>query len=209
MQHIVSRNSDPKETLVITVASFNSGSANNIIPKSATITGTVRYYNHEIGKLAEKRFKEIIINTCKAYGARSKIVFTKGYPATINHENPSSFAFSAAKKVVGLKAEDKQNPMMGSEDFSYFLNNVPGAFAWIGNGKSASLHNPKYDFNDDVFVVNASREILIPGAIIPPLYVFFIITSNVVAVPKSKTIKLSLLLTKLMALVNLSEPTCL
>ena len=156
LQHIVSRNSNPKETLVVTVASFNSGSANNIIPKSAIITGTVRYYNYDIGKLAEKRFKEIIINTCKAYGARSKIVFTKGYPATINHENPSSFAFSAAKKVVGLKATDKQNPMMGSEDFSYFLNKVPGAFAWIGNGKSASLHNPKYDFNDDVLSIGSS-----------------------------------------------------
>tara|TARA_A100001015_G_scaffold140698_1_gene156085 strand:+ start:4826 stop:5980 length:1155 start_codon:yes stop_codon:yes gene_type:complete len=156
LQHIVSRNSNPKETLVLTVASFNSGNANNVIPKAAKITGTIRYYNNEIGKLAEKRFHEVVENTCRAYGANSIVEFKKGYPATINHKEPSMFAFSSAKKVVGVKATNKQNPMMGSEDFSYFLNEVPGAFAWIGNGDSASLHNPKYDFNDNILSIGAS-----------------------------------------------------
>lgn len=156
LQHIVSRNSNPRETLVITVASFKSGNANNVIPKSAEISGTIRYYNSDVGKLAEKRFYEIIENTCKAFGAECKIKFSKGYPATINHGAPSNFAFSAAKKVVGIKATNKQNPMMGSEDFSYFLNEIPGAFAWIGNGESASLHNPKYDFNDGILSVGSS-----------------------------------------------------
>ncbi len=156
LQHIVSRNSNPKETLVVTVASFNSGNANNVIPKIATLSGTIRYYNSDIGELAKNRFHEIIENTCKAYNASAEIDFIKGYPATVNHSQPSKFAFNVAKKVIGVKATQEQSPMMGSEDFAYFLNQVPGAFAWIGNGDSASLHNPKYDFNDEILTVGAS-----------------------------------------------------
>ncbi len=156
LQHIVSRNSNPKETLVITVASFHSGDANNVIPKSAVLSGTVRYYNKKIGKLAKERIHAVIRNTCKAFNASSKIKYLNGYPATINHPKESKFAFKVAKSVIGLKACDQQSPMMGSEDFAYFLNHVPGAFAWIGNGESASLHNPKYDFNDDILTTGAS-----------------------------------------------------
>ena len=156
LQHIVSRNSDPKETLVITVASFNSGHANNVIPKSATLSGTIRYYNDKIGVLAKKRFFEVINSTCDAFGAKVDINFQKGYPATINHKKQSEFAYDTAKKIVGNKASSSQAPMMGSEDFSYYLKKVPGCFAWIGNGPSASLHNPKYDFNDSVLSIGSS-----------------------------------------------------
>ena len=156
IQSIVSRNSDPKETLVITVASINSGKANNVIPKTAKLTGTVRYYDNEIGKLAKKRFLDIVNSTSHAFGAKAIIDFHKGYPATVNHQEQSIFAYNIAKKVIGLKASNHQKPMMGSEDFSYFLNKVPGCFAWIGNGNSASLHNPKYDFNDDVLSIGSS-----------------------------------------------------
>ena len=156
LQHIVSRNADPKETLVITVASFNSGHANNVIPKSATLSGTIRYYNDAIGVLAKKRFFEVVNSTCDAFGTKVNINFQKGYPATINHKKQSEFAYSSAKKIVGNKASSSQAPMMGSEDFSYFLKKIPGCFAWIGNGASASLHNPKYDFNDTVLTVGSS-----------------------------------------------------
>tara|TARA_Y100000589_G_scaffold223599_1_gene211156 strand:+ start:1755 stop:2909 length:1155 start_codon:yes stop_codon:yes gene_type:complete len=156
LKHIVSRNSDPKETLVITVASFNSGHANNVIPKSASLSGTIRYYNDKIGVLAKKRFFEVINSTCDAFGAKVDINFQKGYPATINHKKQSEFAYDSAKKIVGNKASSSQAPMMGSEDFSYFLKKVPGCFAWIGNGPSASLHNPKYDFNDSVLSIGSS-----------------------------------------------------
>ena len=156
LQHIVSRNSDPKETLVITVASFNSGHANNVIPKSASLSGTIRYYNDKIGILAKKRFFEVVNSTCDAFGAKVDINFQKGYPATINHKKQSEFAYESAKKIVGNKASSSQAPMMGSEDFSYFLKKVPGCFAWIGNGPSASLHNPKYDFNDSVLSIGSS-----------------------------------------------------
>lgn len=156
IQSIVSRNSDPKETLVITVASINSGKANNVIPKTAKLTGTIRYYDNEIGKLAKDRFLDIVNSTSHAFGAKAIIDFHKGYPATVNHQEQSIFAYNIAKKVIGLKASNHQKPMMGSEDFSYFLNKVPGCFAWIGNGNSASLHNPKYDFNDDVLSIGSS-----------------------------------------------------
>ena len=156
LQHIVSRNSDPKETLVITVASFNSGHANNVIPKSASLSGTIRYYNDKIGSLAKNRFFEVINSTCDAFGAKVDINFQKGYPATINHKKQSEFAYDSAKKIVGNKASSSQAPMMGSEDFSYFLKKVPGCFAWIGNGPSASLHNPKYDFNDSILSIGSS-----------------------------------------------------
>ena len=156
LQHIVSRNSNPKETLVITVASFNSGHANNVIPKSASLSGTIRYYSDAIGALAKKRFFEVVNSTCDAYGAKVNINFQKGYPATINHAKQSEYAYNSAKKIVGNQASSSQAPMMGSEDFSYFLKKIPGCFAWIGNGASASLHNPKYDFNDKVLTIGSS-----------------------------------------------------
>ena len=98
LQHIVSRNSNPKETLVITVASFHSGNANNVIPKSAKLNGTIRYYNDEIGKMAKKRFYDVVNNTCQAYNAKSNIVFKKGYPATINHKNKALLHLKWQKK---------------------------------------------------------------------------------------------------------------
>ena len=156
LQHIVSRNADPKETLVITVASFNSGNANNVIPKSAKLTGTIRYYNDSIGALAKKRFFEVVNSTVNAFNANANINFHTGYPATINHTKQSEFALKAAQKVIGKNASSNQNPMMGSEDFSYFLKKIPGCFAWIGNGDSASLHNPKYDFNDSLLSIGSS-----------------------------------------------------
>ena len=156
IQHIVSRNSNPKETLVITVASFQSGKANNVIPKTAKLNGTIRYYNDEIGKMAKKRFYDVINSTSAAFGAKSVITFKKGYPATVNHKKQSEFAFNVAQKVNGKNSSNIQNSMMGSEDFSYFLKEVPGAFAWIGNGNSASLHNSKYDFDDNILCTGAS-----------------------------------------------------
>ena len=156
LQQIVSRNSVPQETLVVTVASIHSGDANNVIPNSASISGTIRYYNNTIGDLAKKRFCEIVINVCKAHNASAEIEYKKGYPPTINHKKESLFAFEVAKEIVGASASEAQKPMMGSEDFSYFLQKVPGAFAWIGNGNSESLHNPRYDFNDEILPIGSS-----------------------------------------------------
>ncbi len=156
LQSIVSRNTNPKETLVFTVATFNAGIANNVIPDNAILSGTIRYYNRDIGTLAKKQLFNITENTCKTFGAKPTINFKAGYPPTVNHKTNSKFAYEVAKKVVGEKASPHQSPMMGSEDFSYFLEKVPGAFAWIGNGASAALHNPKYDFNDNILSIGSS-----------------------------------------------------
>ena len=138
------------------MASFHSGNANNVIPKFAKLNGTIRYYNESVGKMAKRRFFEVIHNTSSAFGTKSKITFKKGYPPTINHKKQSEYAFSIAQKVKGKNSSNIQNPVMGSEDFSYFLREVPGAFAWIGNGDTASLHNPKYDFDDNILCTGAS-----------------------------------------------------
>ena len=156
LQSIVSRNVNPKETLVVTVASINSGEANNVIPDEAELTGTIRYYDKAVGTYAKERFSNIVKNTCKLFGANCKIKIKSGYPPTVNHQANSKFAYEVAKKVVGMKASCTQIPMMGSEEFSYFLEKVPGAFAWIGNGNSAPLHNPKYDFNDSILTTGSS-----------------------------------------------------
>ena len=156
LQQLVSRNADPQKTLVVTVASFHSGDANNVIPDNATLTGTVRYYDPIIGKMTRERFKHIVDGISSAHGAVSSTDYMVGYPPTINHEKESEFALEVAKEVAGSLATEKQTPMMGSEDFSYFLQQKPGAYAWIGNGNSAPLHNPKYDFNDSILTVGSS-----------------------------------------------------
>ena len=156
LQQLVSRNSDPQKTLVVTVASFHSGDANNVIPDSATLTGTVRYYDTSIGDMTRDRFKKIVNGIASAHGAIASVNYIVGYPPTINHERESKFALEVAKEVSGALATDNQTPMMGSEDFSYFLQKKPGAYAWIGNGDSAPLHNPKYDFNDSILTVGSS-----------------------------------------------------
>ncbi len=156
LQQLVSRNADPQKTLVVTVASFHSGDANNVIPDNSTLTGTVRYYDPSLGDMTRDRFKQIVKGIVSAHGAKASIDYIVGYPPTINHEKESKFALGVAKEIAGSLATDKQTPMMGSEDFSYFLQIKPGAYAWRGNGNSAPLHNPKYDFNDSILTVGSS-----------------------------------------------------
>ena len=86
----------------------------------------------------------------------AEVDYKEGYPPTINENISSEFALKIAKEVAGANASDQQMPVMGSEDFSYFLQEKPGAYAFIGNGNSASLHNPSYDFNDDNLPIGAS-----------------------------------------------------
>ena len=156
LQSLVSRNSDPKKTLVVSVTQFNSGHANNVIPDFASLAGTIRYFDKTTGDFVRKKFPKIVKDICEAFGAKAEIDYKIGYPPTINDTNAAKFALETAKEIAGNKASDSQEPMMGSEDFSYFLQEKPGAYAWIGNGNSASLHNPSYDFNDELLPVGAS-----------------------------------------------------
>nr|CAD6620300.1 amidohydrolase [Rhizobium sp. TCK] len=150
LQSIVSRQTDPLKSLVVTVASIHGGDANNVIPDTVKLGGTVRTLLPETRDFAEKRLKELVQATALAHGATADIAYRRGYPVTFNHEAETEFATGIAAKVGGPGSVDTDMaPHMGAEDFSYMLERRPGAFIFIGNGDTASLHNPAYDFNDE------------------------------------------------------------
>ena len=150
-QTIVSRSVDPIKSGLISICQFHAGSADNVIPQTATLRGTARSLLPEVRDTLEKRLHEIVEGTAKAYGARATLTYTRGYPVTSNHERETEFAAAIATDVAGQDAVDANTPpLMGGEDFSYMLEARPGAFIFIGNGDTAGLHHPAYDFNDDV-----------------------------------------------------------
>ena len=150
-QTVVSRSVDPIKSGLISICQFHAGSADNVIPQTATLRGTARSLLPEVRDTLEKRLHEIVEGTAKAYGARATLTYTRGYPVTSNHESQTEFAATIATDVAGHDAVDANTPpLMGGEDFSYMLEARPGAFIFIGNGDSAGLHHPAYDFNDDV-----------------------------------------------------------
>ena len=151
LQSIVSRGMDPLKSLVISVTTTHGGTAHNVIPSFVTLTGTVRTLLPETRDFAEKRIKEVAQATAMAHGATADVNYHRGYPVTVNHDNETEFAIGVAGSVAGTSAvEANTAPRMGAEDFSYMLESRPGAFIFIGNGDTAGLHHPAYDFNDDV-----------------------------------------------------------
>lgn len=150
MQTVVSRNADPIESLVVSVTKFHAGDAYNIIPETAQIAGTVRTLKKEMAQLAEKRIRAIVEGIAQAGGAEAVISYDSNYPVTFNHAEETRFAGEVAKSVAGdPNVETDMPPVMGGEDFSYMLEARPGAFIFIGNGDTAGLHHPAYDFNDE------------------------------------------------------------
>jgi len=150
-QSIVSRSVDPVKSGLISICQFHAGSADNVIPQTATLRGTARSLLPEVRDTLENRLREIVEGTAKAYGARATLTYSRHYPVTKNHERETEFAAAIASDVVGPEAVDANTPpLMGGEDFSFMLEARPGAFIFIGNGDSAGLHHPAYDFNDDV-----------------------------------------------------------
>jgi hippurate hydrolase len=150
LQSIVSRQTDPLKSLVVTVASIHGGDASNVIPDTVRMGGTVRTLLPETRDFAEKRLTEVVQATALAHGATAQVNYRRGYPVTFNHDAETDFAAEVAGKVAGPKSVDMtMAPHMGAEDFSYMLERRPGAFIFIGNGDTASLHNPAYDFNDE------------------------------------------------------------
>lgn len=150
LQSIVSRETDPLKSLVVTVASIHGGGANNVIPDTVKMSGTVRTLLPETRDFAEKRLKELVQATALAHGATAEVMYRRGYPVTSNHDAETDFAAGVAGRIGGPNSVDMgMAPHMGAEDFSYMLERRPGAFIFIGNGDTASLHNPAYDFNDE------------------------------------------------------------
>jgi amidohydrolase len=150
LQTVVSRNADPIESLVVSVTKFHAGDAYNIIPETAEIAGTVRTLKKEVAKLAEARLRAIVQGVAGAGGAQAVIDYDSNYPVTFNHPEETRFAGEVAKAVAGEpNVETDMPPVMGGEDFSYMLEARPGSFIFIGNGDTAGLHHPAYDFNDE------------------------------------------------------------
>ena len=150
-QTIVSRSVDPIKSGLISICQFHAGSADNVIPQTATLRGTARSLLPEVRDTLENRLREIVEGTAKAYGARATLTYGRNYPVTKNHERQTEFAAAVATQIMGTDAVDPNTPpLMGGEDFSFMLEARPGAFIFIGNGESAGLHHPAYDFNDEV-----------------------------------------------------------
>jgi hippurate hydrolase len=149
LQTFVSRNVDPLQPVVVSITRFNSGTTDNVIPPQAKLAGTVRSMDRQVGDLAERRIQEIITEVAAAYGCTTRINYSREYPPTINHAAQTAFAGQVAASIVGeANVNMDMTPVMGGEDFSFMLEERPGAFVFIGNGKSAGLHHPAYDFND-------------------------------------------------------------
>jgi hippurate hydrolase len=157
LQTIVSRSVDPIEAAVVSVTKFHAGDAYNIIAETAQLAGTVRSLKPEIRDLVESRFRTIVAGLGTALGAKVALRYVRNYPITSNHPAETTFAAKAAGDIVGTAHIDTNAPpVMGGEDFSYMLEARPGAFIFIGNGDSAGLHNPAYDFNDEIIPIGCS-----------------------------------------------------
>lgn len=157
LQTIASRNANPLDSVVVSVTVFNAGNAFNVIPQEALLRGTVRTLSPEMRNLAEERMNNIVRSIAEAFDARAELEFRRGYPVTANHDDQTDFAAEIAEGIAGDgKVNRNIEPMMGGEDFSYMLEERPGAFIFAGNGDTAGLHHPEYDFNDDLIPVGCS-----------------------------------------------------
>ncbi|RWD05926.1 MAG: amidohydrolase [Mesorhizobium sp.] len=151
MQTIASRSTDPVESVVVSVTKFHAGDAYNVIPESAEIAGTVRSLKKEVAKKAEERIRALCDGLAAAFGATITFDYEPNYPVTFNHAEETLFAADVAADIAGNSQVHRSiQPVMGGEDFSYMLEARPGAFIFIGNGDTAGLHHPAYDFNDEV-----------------------------------------------------------
>jgi amidohydrolase len=156
LQSIVSRTVDPLDSAVISICEFHAGNARNVIPQTAELRGTVRTLTEEVRALVEKRVREVVAGVAQMTGARIDLVYERGYPVTVNHAAQTEVARRVAKEVGGDGAVAETDPMMGAEDFAYMLEARPGAFIFCGNGNTAGLHHPAYNFNDDAIVYGTS-----------------------------------------------------
>ena len=160
LQTIMSRTLDPDDSGVLSVTQFHGGEIDNIIPGEVELRGGVRAFKPEVQTRVEQRMREIAEGTAAAHGAVAELIYTRIYPSTINSEAETLLAIAAAADVVGAdKVDTEIKPCMGSEDFAFVLQEKPGCYLMIGNGGAAGgclLHNPHYDFNDDILPLGAS-----------------------------------------------------
>jgi amidohydrolase len=166
-QSIITRNKRPIDTGVISVTMIHAGEATNVVPETCVIEGTVRTFTTEVLDLIERRMKTVAEATAAAFELQCDFVFERNYPPTINHDAETAFARRVMAEVAGPENVIEFEPTMGAEDFSYFLQEKPGCYFLIGNGDGAHregghglgpcmLHNPSYDFNDELIPLGAT-----------------------------------------------------
>ena len=156
LQLIVARSIDPLESAVISICEFHAGNARNVIPQTAELKGTVRTLTADVRELVGKRIREVVEGVAQMTGARIDLELKRGYPVTVNHVSQTELATQVAKEIVGDANVHDLAPQMGAEDFSFMLQARPGAFIFCGNGNSAGLHHPAYNFNDEAIVFGTS-----------------------------------------------------
>jgi hippurate hydrolase len=166
-QTIISRNKKPVDAGVISVTMIHAGEASNVVPDSCELQGTVRTFTIEVLDLIEKRMKQVAEHTCAAHEATCEFEFVRNYPPTVNSAAEAEFARKVMAGIVGEAHVLVQEPTMGAEDFAFMLQAKPGAYCFIANGEGAhremghgggpcTLHNPSYDFNDDLIPLGAT-----------------------------------------------------
>ncbi len=178
-QTIVSRNKSPLDAGVLSITQIHSGSTTNVIPDEATLVGTVRTFTIEVLDLMEQRMRDVATHTAAAYDATIEFKFKRNYPPLINHPAETAFAVEVLRRMVGDEGVNASvEPTMGSEDFAFMLQALPGCYVFIGNGEGAhrdmghglgpcNLHNPSYDFNDDLLPIGASYWVNLAEAALP------------------------------------------
>ena len=154
LQSVVSRNVDPVETAVVTIGSLHAGEAPNVIPDFARLQGTLRSFTEEVRELLKRRVREVLEGTASASGCRVEFELKPGYPAVVNDPASARLAARLAGEVFGVEHVIEHPPIAASEDFSYFLQNRPGAFVFVGSsneakGITAQHHSPRFDVDED------------------------------------------------------------
>ncbi len=166
-QTIITRNKKPVDAGVISVTMIHAGEATNVVPDRCELQGTVRTFSVEVLDMIERRMRQVAEHVCAAHEAQCEFEFARNYPPTINSEAEAQFARAVMADIVGESNVQAQEPTMGAEDFAYMLQAKPGAYCFIGNGDGAHremghgggpcmLHNPSYDFNDDLIPLGAT-----------------------------------------------------
>ena len=167
-QTIISRNTNPNKSAVLSITQIHAGSAFNVIPDEAVLIGTVRNFDAGVLDMIERRMREIAEHTAAAFNATVDFRFMRSYPAVVNHEKETAFAVEILESVVGKENVDAHmEPTMGAEDFAFYLQQVPGCYVFIANGRDehrddlsdhgpCNLHNARYDFNDALLPIGVT-----------------------------------------------------
>ena len=157
LQTLVSRNTDPLDSVVVSVTRFNAGHADNVLPEHAVLGGTVRSFNEKLQDALEAGMYRVCGGIGETHGVSVALRYERGYPPTINAAGPAALCREVARSVVGEKrVYTDLRPSMGAEDFAYLAQTVPACYVWLGNGPGESgrlLHSPHYDFNDEIISV--------------------------------------------------------